>query len=110
MDDLVLAVEALRRRSSSSAAKVAPEVLAGYLATSKQSRRGGNKRVRPLTFRQTEVLQLLAEGNSSRQVGTALKISSSTVETHRANIMRRIDCQSTAELVRYAIQNHIAQA
>ena len=108
MDDLVLAVEALRYNSS--AAKVAPEVLAEYLATLKKERQGDNKHVRQLTCRQWDVLQLLAEGNSSRQVGAALKISTSTAETHRANIMRKIGCQSTAELVRYAIRNHIVQA
>lgn len=110
MDDLVLAVEALRYSSSFSAAKVAPEVVAEYLATLKKRRRGGNKHVRHLTCRQREVLQLLAEGNSSRDVGAALKISTSTAETHRANIMRTIGCQSAAELVRYALRNHVVQA
>jgi DNA-binding NarL/FixJ family response regulator len=109
MDDLVLAVEALRYNSSFCAAKVAPEVLAEYLATLKKRRRGRNKHVRQLTCRQRQVLQLLAEGNSSRHVGAALRISTSTAETHRANIMRKIGCQSAAGLVRYAIRNHMVQ-
>ena len=103
-------VNALRYSSSFCAAKVTPEVLAEYLATLKKRRRGGNKHVRHLTCRQREVLQLLAEGNSSRDVGAALKISTSTAETHRANILRKIGCHSAAELVRYAIRNHIVQA
>ena len=102
-------VSALRYSSSFCDAKVTPQVLAEYLATSKKRRRGGNKHVRQLTCRQREVLQLLAEGNSSRDVGAALKISTSTAETHRANIMRKIGCQSAAGLVRYAIRNHMVQ-
>lgn len=57
-----------------------------------------------------EVIQLLAEGRSSKEVATALKISVKTAETHRANIMRKLNLHSASDLVRYAIRNNIAQA
>jgi DNA-binding CsgD family transcriptional regulator len=52
----------------------------------------------------------LAEGNSSKEVAAALNISVKTAETHRANIMRRLDCHSVTQLVRYAIRNHVIEA
>jgi DNA-binding NarL/FixJ family response regulator len=63
-----------------------------------------------LTPRQREIVQLLAEGKSSKEVAVALNLSVKTAETHRANIMRRLNCHSVSELVRYAIRNNIIDA
>jgi DNA-binding CsgD family transcriptional regulator len=63
-----------------------------------------------LTPRQREILQLLAEGKTSKEVAVVLGVSTKTIETHRANIMKRLDCHSVGELVRYAIRNKIIQA
>ena len=63
-----------------------------------------------LTSRQREIVQLLAEGKSSKEVAAVLGLSVKTAETHRANIMRKLDCHSVTELVRYAIRNHIIAA
>ncbi len=60
-----------------------------------------------LTPRQSEVLQLIAEGSTAKQVAAALKISVRTAEAHRANIMEALGLDSTAELVQYAIRNGI---
>ena len=76
----------------------------------KKPRQAGDKDDLRLTGREREVVQLLAEGYSSKRVGAALNISSKTAETHRANIMRKIDCHSVTGLVRYAIRNHIIEA
>ena len=57
---------------------------------------------RSLTPREQEVLRLLAEGNSAKEVASRLYISPKTVENHRANIMNKLDLHSTIELVRYA--------
>ena len=62
-----------------------------------------------LTGREREVVQLLAEGKSSKETAAALKISVKTAETHRANIMRKLNLHSVSDLVRYAIRNNIAQ-
>ena len=63
-----------------------------------------------LTTREREVVQLLAEGKSSKEVALALNISVKTAETHRANIMRKLELHSVSELVRYAIKNQIIEA
>jgi DNA-binding NarL/FixJ family response regulator len=57
-----------------------------------------------LTSREREVLQALAEGNSTRQIAEALHLSIKTVETHRQNIMNTLDLHSVAELTKYAVR------
>jgi DNA-binding NarL/FixJ family response regulator len=59
---------------------------------------------RSLTAREREVLKLISEGKSNSEVAEILRISVRTVETHRSNIMSKLDLRNTAELVRYAIQ------
>ncbi len=59
--------------------------------------------------REREVLQLLAEGQTSKQIARTLYISPGTVETHRRNIMRKLDLHSVAELTRYAIREGLTQ-
>jgi DNA-binding NarL/FixJ family response regulator len=61
------------------------------------------------TSREREIIQLLAEGKSNKEVAAALGISVKTAETHRAAIMRKLGFHSIGELVRYAIRNHIIQ-
>jgi DNA-binding NarL/FixJ family response regulator len=63
-----------------------------------------------LSKRQREVLQLVAEGLSAKEIAKNLKISSKTVEFHKGLIMKKLDLHSTAELTRYAIENGIAGA
>src|SRR5262245_52760536 len=62
-----------------------------------------------LTAREREVLQLLAEGRTNKEVGTVLHISTKTVETHRTRIMAKLDMHSMNELVRYAVRNQIIE-
>ena len=62
-----------------------------------------------LTSREREVVRLIAEGKSSKDVGAELDMSVKTVETHRANVMRKLQVHSVSELVRYAIRNQIVQ-
>jgi DNA-binding NarL/FixJ family response regulator len=63
-----------------------------------------------LTDREREIVQLLAEGASNKEVADALGISVKTVETHRAAIMKKLKFKSFSDLVRYAIRNHIISA
>lgn len=62
-----------------------------------------------LTPREREIVQLLAEGKSNKDVATVLGISIKTAETHRAAIMRKLHFEAFSELVRYAVRNHIVQ-
>lgn len=67
-----------------------------------------NQKTEVLSARQREVLQLVAEGHSAKEIAKTLKISSKTVEFHKGLIMKKLDLHSTAELTRYAIESGIA--
>jgi DNA-binding NarL/FixJ family response regulator len=60
--------------------------------------------------REREIIQLLAEGKSNKEVAAVLGISVKTAETHRAAVMRKLGLHSISELVRYAVRNHIIEA
>ena len=62
-------------------------------------------RVRPLTSRERQVLQLVAEGMAMKQIAFALEISVKTVETHRRQIMEKLELYSVAELTKYAVRH-----
>ena len=62
-----------------------------------------------LTPREREIVQLVAEGHSTKQVADILKISVKTCETHRTNILRKLGLRSVSDLVRYAIRNKITE-
>jgi DNA-binding NarL/FixJ family response regulator len=62
-----------------------------------------------LTNREKDVLQLVAQGMSNRVVGETLRISARTVEAHRTRIMLKLKLGSLAELVRYAMRNHLVE-
>ncbi|HEV8337528.1 MAG TPA: response regulator transcription factor [Candidatus Polarisedimenticolia bacterium] len=103
--DLVQAVEALSNHKTFFTPSVTEMVLQTYLG-------GGTGAVEPgesalLTPREREVIQLLAEGRSNKEVADLLRISVRTAETHRTNIMRKLDCHSLSDLTRYAIRNNI---
>jgi DNA-binding NarL/FixJ family response regulator len=104
--DLVTAVNAVRSNKTFFTPKVAQMILDGYLDKKPRKQDPDAPRSR-LTPRQREIVQLLAEGKSSKEVAVALGLSVKTAETHRANIMRRLDCHSVSELVRYAVRNAI---
>lgn len=63
-----------------------------------------------LTDREREVVVLVAEGHSNKQVAVTLGITPKTVETHRSNIMRKLGLKRTAELVRYAMRDGLIQS
>jgi DNA-binding NarL/FixJ family response regulator len=110
--DLVAAVEALQLQRTFFTTKVSQMVLDGFL-----ERGNGNDLREPdlkpsseaLTSREREVIQLLAEGKTSKEVAVALNLSVKTAETHRTNLMRKLNLHSVADLTRYAVRNGIVQ-
>lgn len=64
----------------------------------------------PLTPREREVLQLVAEGRTTKEIAVVLGLSVKTAETHRTRIMRKLEIHDTASLVRYAIRRGLVQA
>lgn len=105
--DLVTAVDALRRNQTFFTPKVADMLLDGYV-TGKTTNSAISQRTR-LTSRERELVQLLAEGKSTKQAASTLGMSVKTAETHRSNIMRKLQLHSVSELVLYAVRNKLVQ-
>lgn len=106
---LIAAIEALADGGTYFTSKVSDRLLAGYLNPSKEGERAVESSPR-LSPRETEVVQLLAEGKSNKEVATVLHLSVKTVETHRAHIMSKLELHSFSDLVRYAIRNGIIES
>ncbi len=101
---LASAVEALANQRPYFSWRVSEALLEAFL-----DRRDGISLPGPLTPREREIVQLIAEGKSNKQVGKHLNVSIKTVETHRAAAMRKLGASSTADLVRYAVRNHLIE-
>ena len=99
----VCAVEALAAHQPYFTSKVSEMLLEAYLCpkTGQEDASGS------LSAREREVVQLLAEGKSNKRIASHLDISVKTAETHRSNIMRKLDINSIAEIVRYAVRNEL---
>ena len=104
--DLISAVQALRRDNTYFTSRVAEMVLEGYLKPVTKAVPLAPLRSR-LTPREREVVQLIAEGKSTKEVAIALQLSVKTAETHRSNIMRKLELHSVSDLVLYAVRNNI---
>lgn len=99
---LVSAVDSLLEGRNFFTSKVARIVLEGYLRNPQ-----GTETIPALSAREREIVQLLAEGRSNKEVARTLEISVKTAETHRSNIMRKMQFDSLSDLVRYAVRNKI---
>jgi DNA-binding NarL/FixJ family response regulator len=106
--DLVVGVEALANQQTFFTPRAADVLLNAFSRKNSQLDLRVLNRSR-LTPREREIVKLLAEGKTSREAALALGISVKTAETHRANIMRKLEVHSVSEVVRYAVQNHIIE-
>ena len=107
--DLISAIEALQRGQMFFTPRVNEMVLAGFREKRTAAPRGMPPKFPTLTPREKEVIQLLAEGKSSKEVASFLNLSTKTAETHRSNIMRKLGFHSIRDLVLYAVKNNIIQ-
>jgi DNA-binding NarL/FixJ family response regulator len=105
--DLITAVKSLLSAKAFFTPKVSQIVLNGYLGKGPTASEDEQLQI---TGREREIVQLLAEGKSGKDVATVLGISLKTVDTHRSNILRKLHFHSVTELVRYAVRNHIVEA
>jgi len=101
--ELLAAIAILRQGRTYISPLLSPQ-LAGLLTERAQPAGQSWVSGEPLTVREREIIKLIAEGKSSKEIGGLLFISSRTVQHHRANIMRKLDVKKTADLVKYAIQ------
>ena len=104
--DLVAAVEAVQHNKTFFTSQVTEIVVDGYLNPDRKEEPALRNRLTP---REREVVQLLAEGKTSKEVAVALNLSVKTAETHRTNIMRKLNLHSVADLTLYALRSGIAQ-
>jgi DNA-binding NarL/FixJ family response regulator len=104
---LIAAVKSLREHKPFLSSRVTEFVLDDYLR--RTDALAGALSHEPVTAREREIIQLLAEGKSNKEAASTLGISVKTIEAHRANIMRKLRLRSVSELVRYAIRNKIVQ-
>lgn len=108
--DLVAAVEALESQKTFFTPRVSQMVLDGFLNREKKRSEIEDVAIPSgdlLTAREREVIQLLAEGRTSKEVAVTLNLSVKTAETHRTNLMRKLGLHSVADLTRYAVRNGI---
>jgi DNA-binding NarL/FixJ family response regulator len=104
-DELMKAVEALERHKSAFSSRVSNQILDGYLEA--HHVRPTGLKTRKLSPREREVIQLLSEGKTTKEVAIMLNVSAKTAETHRSNILLKLKIHSIAELVLYAVRNEI---
>jgi len=102
--ELLLAIRAAHRGEFFLSPSISREVIEEYV---QQAPGTAEDRWGRLTDREREVLQLIAEGHTSREIAELLTISEQTVRTHRANLMNKLDIHSTAELTQYAIRKGV---
>jgi DNA-binding NarL/FixJ family response regulator len=104
-ENLIAAVENLQQHKPFLTPTVTEFVLDGYIrdGADQDAARGA------VTAREREIIQLIAEGKSTKNAASARSISVKTIEAHRANIMRKLHLHSVSDLVRYAIRNKIVQ-
>lgn len=106
-DELVMALRAVARGETWLSPAVTRAFVAGLAGGVSPDRAGP---FQSLTSRQREVLQLIAEGTSTKAIADRLQLSVKTVETHRARLMERLDIHDVAGLVRYALRVGIVRA
>ena len=105
--DLVRAVETLAVGKAFFTPLATQEMLIRFSGGSSQEPEPTHDR---LSSREREILQLVSEGKSTKEVASILNISTKTSETHRANLMRKLEIHNVADLVRYAVRNRIIEA
>ena len=101
-EDLVYAIHEVCRGSIYLSPTISRVVVNAYLSKT-------NVPADPLSARERQVLQLVGEGKSTKEVATQLGVSVKTAESHRARLMRKLDIHETASLVRYAIRRGLIQ-
>jgi DNA-binding NarL/FixJ family response regulator len=105
--ELALAIEALRQGRTYLSSAISKDIVDRHRRQPNDSRSGI---VKPLTPRMREILQLIAEGESTKEIAFLLNLSVKTIETHRMHLMARLNIHDVAGLVRYALRNGLISA
>jgi DNA-binding NarL/FixJ family response regulator len=104
-EDLIHAIHAVHRGKAFFSPEISKLLAEDYMRQMRQ--RGVEDSYELLTPREREILQMLGEGNSNKDVATKLSLSLHTVETHRGNVLEKLNLHSTAEMILYAVRKGI---
>ena len=104
-EDLINAIRAVHKGKAFFSPEISKMLAEDYMRQMRQ--RGVEDSYELLTPREREILQMLGEGNSNKEVATKLNLSLHTVETHRGNILEKLNLHSTAEMILYAVRKGI---
>lgn len=105
--ELMLGIDSVLRGQTYISPGISDQVMAGYLAGQRRMRE--KSRWDAITQREREVLKLLAEGYTNKQIGNLLNISVKTVEKHRANLIGKLDLHNVAQLTAFAIEKGLVE-
>ena len=106
-EELMLAIESVLQGNTYISPGISDQVMEGYLSNRKRLKE--KTLWDTVTQREREVLKLLAEGHSNREIGELLHISVKTVEKHRANLIDKLDLHNVAQLTAYAIKQGLVE-
>ena len=109
-EELDEAIHAVSRGEQYFSTPISKLIQKGYVKRAQASLDRADKRIATLTKRETEVLRFIAEGMTNQQISDKLFISPRTVDTHRTNLMRKLDIHDVALLVRYAIEHGLVES
>src|ERR1700674_2903122 len=104
-EDLINAIRAVHQGKAFFSPEISKMLAEDYMRQMRQ--RGVEDSYELLTPREREILQMLGEGNSNKEVATKLNLSLHTVETHRSNVLEKLNLHSTAEMILYAVRKGI---
>jgi DNA-binding NarL/FixJ family response regulator len=105
--DLMAAIDHVRHRKPFFTSQLAASMMQSFVQSDKEG--VVSDECLPLTPREIEVVQLLAEGNSNKAVADALSVSTRTVESHRNHIMHKMNFASFSELVKFAVRHNLVE-
>lgn len=108
-DELLFAIKTIRKGGIYVSRLLAPELKAIFMDSQRLPKGQKNPPSEPLTTREREIVKLVAEGKSSKEIGAILYISHRTVHHHRENIKRKLNLKKSSDLVRYAFQKGYCQ-
>jgi DNA-binding NarL/FixJ family response regulator len=106
LEELIECIELVFARKIYLSQDITGIVVDGFIGNSRENPESGEGAV---SAREREILQLLAEGKTNKDVSDLLNLSVKTVETHRANIMRKLGFKNITDLVLYAVRNHMIE-
>lgn len=107
-EDLIHAIHAVHQGKAFFSPEISRMLAEDYMRQMKQ--RGVDDSYELLTPREREILQMLGEGNSNKEVATRLNLSLHTVETHRGNVLEKLNLHSTAEMILYGVRKGIIRS